>query len=218
MKSNQEISILHANSNVLMHRGLVEVCGQDMGVSKLDQASDRESLFNRLSKSDYDIVIIDPNKDHGFQQDDVLMLKEKYDDQSVLIISSTTDENMVLNNLERGVQGYLTYECDKDELIHALFAIKKGEKFYCNKVLDIVFNKHLYKREEDNCEPTSLTPRETEIASLLAKGLTNKEVAEMIFLSPHTVQTHRKNLMKKLGIRSASELTLYAVSTGLIQA
>ena len=112
----------------------------------------------------------------------------------------------------------MTFECDEEEIIHAIFAIYKGEKFYCNKVLDIVFNKHLFKKEDDNCEPTNLTVRETEITILITKGNTNKEVAELIHLSPHTIHTHRKNIMKKLGLKSVSELTIYAISTGLIQA
>jgi DNA-binding NarL/FixJ family response regulator len=135
-----------------------------------------------------------------------------------LVISDVKNESAVLKILERGIQGYLTYECDEDEIIHAIFAISKGEKFYCNKVLDIVFNKHLYNKEDDNCDAVSLTSRETEIARFIASGLTNREVADKIHLSPHTVHTHRKNIMKKLGVRSASELTIYAIGIGLIEA
>src|SRR5690606_10276647 len=117
-----------------------------------------------------------------------------------------------------GAHGYLTYECDEDEIIHAVFALKKGEKFYCNKVLDIVLNKHLYKKENESCEPTSLSERETQIVKLLARGQTNKQVAEKLIISPHTVHTYRKNIMKKIGVRSISELTIYCVSIGLIEA
>ena len=118
--------------------------------------------------------------------------------------------------LEKGVEGYLTRECDEDEIIHAIFAIAKGEKFYCNKVMDIILNKQ-YNPEDNNCEPTTLTQRETEITALIAKGMTNKSIAEQLHLSPHTVHTHRKNILRKLGINSVSELTLYAINIGLIE-
>ena len=92
----------------------------------------------------------------------------------------------------------------------------KERSSFCNKVLDIVLNKHLYEGEEENCEPTVLTKRETEITALLASGKTNKEVATELCLSPHTVHTHRKNVMKKLNLRSASDITRYAMNTGLL--
>jgi DNA-binding NarL/FixJ family response regulator len=70
--------------------------------------------------------------------------------------------------------------------------------------------------DPENCEPTSLTERENEITALIASGFTNKEIGEKLHLSHHTVHTHRKNILKKLGIKSVSELTVYAMSVGLI--
>ena len=216
LNKNPGLSILHANANHLMHYGMVKICSGG-GVGKIDRVQSENELNNKLRQETYDLLIIDPRKEHGFGLDSVLKIRNEFKDQRILIISDVKNEGLVLQILEKGVQGYLTYTCDEDEIVHAIFAINKGEKFYCNKVLDIVFNKHLYKKEIENCDPTSLTVRETEIAVMLAKGNSNKEVAERIHLSPHTVHTHRKNIMKKLGVRSASELTIYALSIGLIE-
>lgn len=218
LNKHKEIQILHANSNVLMHHGLLKICESGGGIKKIEHVESEADLFMKLDAISYDLVLVDPKKEHGFEIQTVLKLQQERPEIKILIISDIKNEAMVLQILERGVQGYLTYECDTDEIIHAIFAIAKGEKFYCNKVLDIVFNKHLYKKDVDDCEATSLTIRENEIAVMLAKGLSNKEVAEKIHLSPHTVHTHRKNIMKKLGVRSASELTIYALSIGLIEA
>lgn len=212
------LKILHANANLLMHYGMQKICNSGGGIDKLVQVSDEVELQDQLNSNEFDLLVIDPKKEHGFGLDTVLALMREHPTLKVLIVSDVRNESLVLQILEKGVHGYLTYTCDEDEIIHSIFAICKGEKFYCNKVLDIVFNKHLYKKEVENCDPTSLTIRETEVARLLAKGMTNKEVAEQIHLSPHTVHTHRKNIMKKLGVRSASELTIYALSIGLIEA
>ncbi len=201
-----------------MHYGLQRICATGGGIERIDQVTDGQELTRKLEEKEYDLLIIDPKSESVFGIDLLLKILEEKQDLKVLVVSGVNNESQVLQILEKGVQGYLTYSCDDDEIIHAIFAIAKGEKFYCNKVLDIVFNKHLYKKESLNCDPTSLTIRETEIAVMLAKGLTNKEVADQIHLSPHTVHTHRKNIMKKLGVRSASELTIYALSIGLIEA
>lgn len=218
LNKNGAIHILHANTNALMHHGIERIVESGGGIKGVKQARNEQELFEALAGSEFDVVVIDPKRDHGFDISSLMKIQKEFPEQNVLIISDVKNESMVLSVLEKGVQGYLTYECDRDEIIHAIFAISKGEKFYCNKVLDIVFNKHLYKKEAENCEPTSLTVRETEVARFLAKGLTNRQVAEKIHLSPHTVHTHRKNIMKKLGVKSASELTIYALSIGLIEA
>ena len=91
----------------------------------------------------------------------------------------------------------------------------KENVFFCSKVLDIIMERSFGKPGEE-CAPTPLTPREIEIVRLTARGLIAKEIADVLSLSPHTIYTHRKNIMKKLKLNSSSELVLYAVNNGMI--
>ncbi|MFT6166587.1 MAG: DNA-binding NarL/FixJ family response regulator [Vicingaceae bacterium] len=208
------ITILHANANVLMANGLNAILKKGDGIDSIKNAIDEESLFASLDEADYDLVVIDPlSSSERFTVATTLKLKEKYPNKKVLIISEIHSPQHVLQVLEKGVQGYLTRQCDTAEITQAIFAIVRGEKFYCNKVIDIALNK---KFDPENCEPTSLTERENEITTLIASGLTNREIGEKLHLSHHTVHSHRKNILKKLGIKSVSELTVYAMSVGLI--
>ena len=208
------LKILHANANVLMASGLNAILSRGGGIDSIHNAVDEQSLFESLDCSNFDLVVIDPlSSSERFTIATTLKLKEKYPDKKVLIISEIHSPQNVLQILEKGVQGYLTRQCDAAEITHAIFAIAKGEKFYCNKVIDIALNKEF---DPENCEPTSLTERENEITALIASGFTNKEIGEKLHLSHHTVHSHRKNILKKLGIKSVSELTVYAMSVGLI--
>jgi len=207
------IKILHATANVLMANGLNAILNKGGGIDKIQNAQDEESLFSFLHKDQFDLIVIDPLSSERFTIGTTLKLKEKYPEKKVLIISDIHSSQNVLQILEKGVQGYLTRQCDEAEITHAIFAVAKGEKFYCNKVIDIALNKEF---DEDNCDPTVLTERENEVTTLIASGLTNKEIGEQLHLSHHTVHTHRKNILKKLGIKSVSELTVYAMSVGLI--
>ncbi|MBL4707454.1 MAG: response regulator transcription factor [Flavobacteriales bacterium] len=207
------LKILHANANVLMANGLNAILNKDRGIDKIQNAQDEDSLFSFLNDDDFDLVVIDPLSSERFTIGTTLKLKEKYPQKKVLIISDIHSSQNVLQILEKGVQGYLTRQCDEAEITNAIFAIAKGEKFYCHKVIDIALNKDF---DEDNCEPTILTERENEVTTLIASGLTNKEIGEKLHLSHHTIHTHRKNILKKLGIKSVSELTVYAMSVGLI--
>lgn len=207
------LTILHANANVLMANGLKSILDKGGGIKKVDNALNEEDLFLFLDEKKYDLVVIDPLSSDKFTIATTLKLKQKYPDKKVLIISDIHSPQNVLQILEKGVQGYLTRQCDEAEITHAIFAIAKGEKFYCNKVIDIALNKQF---DEDNCEATVLTERENEVTALIASGLTNKEIGEKLHLSHHTIHTHRKNILKKLGVSSVSELTVYAMSVGLI--
>lgn len=210
------MNILHANSNILMSCGLKALLMRGGGIEKIRNCSNENELWDSLDEESFDLIIIDPFSSENFTLKGTLDLREKRPNQKILIISETNQSEKVLNVLEKGIQGFLTKQCDEDEITHAVFAIAKGEKFYCNKVLDIILNKQFSKEEED-CAATMLTERENEITTLVASGLTNKEIGEKLCLSHHTVHTHRKNILKKLGVKSVSELTLYAINVGLIQ-
>lgn len=210
------LNILHANANVLMANGLNSILNKGGGIDKISIAKDEKELFAMLLQKDFELIIIDPCAQDHFSVETTIRLKEKYPKQKTLIISDINTPKEVLRILEKGVQGYLTRQCDEAEITHAIFAIAKGEKFYCNKVIDIILNKQFSDGEEENCEPTVLSERENEITALIASGFTNKEIGEKLHLSHHTIHTHRRNILKKLGVKSTSELTVYAMNVGLI--
>lgn len=212
------INVVHASTNTLACLGLKGICSRGGGVKGLKSVSSHDELDSTLKKEVYDIVVIDTVEDGEFKPHEIVLLKDANPDIPFLLISECKNENIVLNLLEKGVQGFLTYECDEDEILHAIFSLAKGDKFYCNKVLDMVLNQNLKLPKQESCEPTSLSEREMEIAKLISQGNTSRKIAEQLFISPHTVQTHRKNIMKKLGVSSASELTIYCISIGLVQA
>lgn len=212
----RDLTILHANANVLMANGLNTVLRNGGGIESIQIAKNEKELFQLLETKDFDLIVIDPLSKEHFSIETTLELKEKFPNQKTLIITDIEAPKKVLKILEKGVQGYLTRQCDVAEITHAIFAIAKGEKFYCNKIIDIILNKQFAADDEENCEPTILTERENEITALIASGFTNKETGEKLHLSHHTVHTHRRNILKKLGIKSTSELTVYAMNVGLI--
>ncbi len=210
------LNILHANSNTLVRAGLKSVLFKSGGVDELYEAENDRELFDILKKKRTELLIIDCDQPGHFSSKDTKQVRLQYPDIKILVISTDKNPSFVLSVLELGVHGYLTRECEEEELINAVFAIVKGDKFYCNKIINILLEKKLTSNNNEDCEPTSLSERETEIATLISQGMTSKEVATKLFLSHHTINTHRKNIFKKLGVRSTSGIVLYAVNAGLI--
>jgi DNA-binding NarL/FixJ family response regulator len=95
-----------------------------------------------------------------------------------------------------------------------------GSKFFCGQILNTIRSVDIDVDGENwttfNCEPIHLSDREQEIITLIAEGYTNTAIAEQLFLSPHTVNTHRKNIMQKLGVKNTAAIVMYAVKTNLV--
>ncbi|MBI3133845.1 MAG: response regulator transcription factor [Bacteroidetes bacterium] len=117
--------------------------------------------------------------------------------------------------LEAGAHGYIIKTADKEELIEAIYAVMRGEKFLGKGVADTLVNNFNDKSGSLTSPLESLTRREKEILVLIAQGLTDKQIAEMVFLSPLTVISHRKNILSKLGLKNKVELTRFAFDNKL---
>jgi DNA-binding NarL/FixJ family response regulator len=208
--------ILHISGNLLSRVGMASIITEDAAIAGIDHARSVEEAKEKFNAGKYALVILSDQYAPAIEKGILAHIKTVAPNQRVLMISETDDARAVLAKLEQGVDGYLTRECDRNEIIHAVYAIIKGERFYCNKVLNILVDRHLMKDDPEDCSATALTQRETDITRLIAEGRTSKEIASRLHISQHTVQTHRKNIMRKLKMNSVSELTLYAVNTGLI--
>lgn len=111
------------------------------------------------------------------------------------------------------VEGYIFLCCDTEEVVKALLSVVAGEKFFCNKALDYMIHK---KGTANSCNPVNLTDREVEVLKLIAQGNSSKEISEKLYLSFHTITTHRKNICRKLKVNRVSELVAFAHQNKLI--
>ena len=129
---------------------------------------------------------------------------------NTLIISSDSNRDTIRQSVNMGVKGYITKECSCEAIALAIRSTSRGEKFFCHKILDVIMS------QDAGQQPALLTGRELEILGLLAKGYSTQRAADELSLSPHTIHTHRKSIIKKLSIKSPTEFVLYAIDFGLI--
>jgi len=212
------ISIILADSQYLIRLGLKCLLREKEQFRVVEEASDEKELMERLRAHPSQVVILDYNQPERFSRATVEDIKRSFPKTNILIISADNNKENIYGILELGVNSFLTKACGEEEIIDAIKATARGEKFFCTKVLDYLLEKSFSRNNGDApCSPTPLTPREVEIVQLIARGLIAKEIAGKLNLSTHTVYTHRKNIMKKLQLNTASELVLYAVNMGLVK-
>jgi two-component system invasion response regulator UvrY len=205
------IDIVIADPCFLIREGLKQVVEKQNINLKGEIASSNE-FWSKVKKYKPAVLITDYNLKNFIQQDDFSRVIEAYPDTKILVISGDDNKENIFNAIQKGISGYLTKECGREEILNAINSVAKGEKFFCNKILDII----LEKKVGENKDNPGLSERETEIIKLIAQKYSNQEIAEELFISIHTVYTHRKNIMKKLKLKSPVELILFAIDSGII--
>ena len=136
----------------------------------------------------------------------------------VVMLTMHADESYVLRALNIGVKGYLLKESAEDDLLLAIMAVASGKTFFSPAITQTLLEDYIRVLRQEGLSDSFdlLTTREKEVLQLLAEGKTNKEVAALLNISPHTVESHRTNLMQKLNIHNTAEIVLYAVRKALI--
>ncbi|MDX2286914.1 MAG: response regulator transcription factor [Bacteroidia bacterium] len=211
--------IFLADAAFLVRAGIKSVLASLPDCQVIGEAAHSRDLQRMLHLDAPDVVIMDYNAPGAFQPDDVRTVMERWPSTGMLVISSDLKKEQVFKVLEYGAKGFLLKECDHTEIIGAVQAVSRGDKFFCGKVLDIILERsHADQNCDDACEPARLTERENEIVRLMGEGVATQDIADRLSLSVHTVYTHRKNIMRKLGVTTAAEVILYAVNTSLVRA
>lgn len=210
------VDVLLADIQPLTAAGITHFLQEKPDIRIVESVPVREDLPALLAKHTPGLLIVDYNLPGYITIEDLKNVHDTSPATNVLILSSDDDKRSILEVLQTGVKGYLTKECSKEEVMLAIQSTSKGEKFFCHKILDIILEKHFAPSTPQNVDPTILTVRETEILKLLATGHSTQKIADQLHVSPHTIHTHRKSIIRKLNIKSPTEFVIYAIDFGLI--
>lgn len=214
-----KMGIIIADSNDIMRIGLRTVLSNDSSLTIVGDAQNNQELLDQIKSFGASMVLIDFTS-QGF--DINIISKVLKHDASVKFVAITPDQSAqtLVDAIRSGVISYVKKDCELSEILDAVKETKKGNRFFCGQLLETIQRANIDVHDIDvdgfTCEAVILTERETEIIKLIAEGLTNIQIAESLFLSTHTINTHRKNIMSKLGVRNTAGIVMYAVKTELV--
>jgi DNA-binding NarL/FixJ family response regulator len=203
-----------ADAHFVVREGLKYVLSRDKKI-QLAGECDHGKDIPKLLKNNLDVLLFDYDHADHISFEDLQKVFRVAPEAKVLVISAHTDTPTINRLIRQPIKGLLSKECSEAEILEAVHATSKGDKFYCNRILDVVSE----SAEEDagkDCSPTALSQREIEVVEYIAQGLTAAQVADKMCLSVHTINTHRKNIFKKLKVNSTTELVRFALKTALI--
>lgn len=191
------INILVADNQTLTREGIKALLTNVVDINVMAYATYAIELEQMISTLKPQVVVIDPDYNQRITIQDIKRIILKFKSVRILVLSNRQNKETISALIDLGIKNYVFKECSREELVHAIYSAAKGEQFFCKNTFETLFGNKLLPEKEDVLP--LLSSRETELIYLITEGLTNKEIAEKLFLSVHTIKTHRKNIIKKLG-------------------
>ncbi|NTW55916.1 MAG: response regulator transcription factor [Chlorobiaceae bacterium] len=208
-KTHREISAVLADTQFLTNTALHALLSHLY--SSFHTITTKAGLLQHLEKEPVSLLITDITLfDYGTTGELGQLLRD-YTGMGAVVLTNSISHLKIKELNDNGIRNIVLKTDDREELFHAIEAALKGRKYYSGNVLDI-----LLQKEGPLEDATILTSTEIEIVRMIAGGLSTKEIAAKKYISFHTVMTHRKNIFRKLGVSSSSELLMYAIKAGLI--
>ncbi len=215
------IKVFLVDDHIMFREGLKNLIKRESEIKIVGEAEDGITALKMITTLKPDVAIVDISIPGLNGIELTSQIKKSVSDIEILILSMHSDAYFAVNAIKKGAKGYILKEDSFELLIDAIKTVAKSQisispalsEFFMNKA-----NENLYKKSDENYSKLNelLTEREIQILQLIAEGYTNAQIADKLFISSGTVDTHRKNLMKKLNIHNVSGLVKFAIKHKII--
>ncbi|MEQ8473377.1 MAG: response regulator transcription factor [Marinoscillum sp.] len=209
------IRLLLVDDHELFLEGIVSLLEDDPQLQIIGTACSGRDALTKITADPPDIVLTDLNMPEMNGIELVKELKQKYPEIKIIVLTMHDDRPTVTEIMMAEAEGYVLKNTDRKELLKAITRVADGSTYYCNAVMSIILDKYKAERKKE-IQEVNLTDREKEILQLIAQEKSSEEIAEELFISRRTVETHRKNILKKTEVKSVVGLLKFGFKMGLI--
>jgi DNA-binding NarL/FixJ family response regulator len=212
--------ILIVDDHEVVRDGLKNILTSLDNITIAGEAGNGEDAVKMYSSLKPDLVIMDISMPGMNGIEATRVIKEKDPDARILILTMHDNQEYLNQIIRSGAKGFILKNTDKEELLDAVRTVAGGDNFFSKDISKLIIDNYIRTAKEtektDAYKEVPLTKREIEILKLIASGYSNQEIANILYISYNTVDTHRKNIMHKLAIKNTAGLVRYAIEKGLI--
>lgn len=178
-------------------------------------------LINKLSESQIHVVLLVLYQPDENDIESIRLLNQRFSRVKILVLSMFKNERFILKMIKAGAKGHLSRDTNRSEILEAIYTLRNGYEFYAKTITNVLLSSYLSDDQIDINEKEnrqkSLSDREMEVFKLFAEGFSNREIAERLFISIRTVETHKNNIMKKINIKTTVDLVKFAIKNNIIE-
>lgn len=211
------IRVLIADDHKIMLAGLRSLLEKQTDFEVVGEADNGRKAVQMAQEKTPDVVVMDVSMPDLNGIEATMQIIESLPKTRVIALSMHSDKRFVMGMLRAGASGYLLKDCASQELANAIVQVAGGKKYLSPEITGVVIDDFLLggSSEEVTTAASPLSPREREVLQLIAEGWSTKQIASHLYVSIKTIETHRRQIMKKLDLHAIADLTKYAIREGL---
>lgn len=214
--SNINVSIL--GTHHLLNEGIESLLQQTSDIKVYSRFSEIQDFLHYNFDEPIHVLIINTHKISEKDIFDVETLQKTHPKIKVLIISYSENEQTIFQIIRAGAKGFLAHDSARHDLIEAIYSLRNGFDYFSKCITNILLNRYITSIQKNEInELEKLSIREIEILTLWGKSHTNQEIAEKLFISVRTVESHKTHIMQKLNLKTAVDLMKYAIKNNIIE-
>lgn len=215
----KKVKILLVDDHVILRTGIIALLNTEKDFVVVGEGGNGEEAIELSGKLSPDILIIDLTMPGLSGIDAIPIIRKKFPALKILVLSMHETEEYIFRILKLGAHGYVVKNAGREEICRAIRTVMEGEKFFSPQVSQLMLNSYVRRASpgSSDAEMTdqSLTKREIEVLGLIGAGFNNQQIADSLFISARTVETHRTNIMQKLDIHDTANLVKFAIEKGI---
>jgi len=205
----------------LAHEGIKLLLEEVNDIEVVFTAETKDMLFEKLNATSVHILLVNIHSLTTQFLNTIMHVNIGFPRIEVLVMSVHNDEDTILKTIKTGAKGFLARDTDKSELIEAIYTLRNGHDFYSKSITHLLINKYITRLQNEGNENINnlknLSTREIEIIKLWGGSQTNKEIADKLFISVRTVESHKNHIMQKLNLKTAVDLVKFAIKNNIIE-
>jgi DNA-binding NarL/FixJ family response regulator len=214
------INIFLVDDHTLMRDGIVSMLSDCEDINVVGSSPTGEEAINSVQELKPDVVLMDIMLRGMTGIEATRWIKEQDQNVKIILVSMEVKKEFLSAGIQSGINGYIPKDTDKETMIKAIRTVHAGERYFTDAITKLVFEDFYVHEKLKNPEttrlPNDLTKREYEVLGLVAMGKGNKEIAEQLFISVKTVETHKGHILEKLGLKNSAELIKYAIKNNIV--
>jgi DNA-binding NarL/FixJ family response regulator len=216
-----KIRVMVVDDHDIVRYGICSVLKSSADIEVVGEASNGLEAVGKFNELQPDVILLDISMPEMNGIETTRNIIKTHPNARVLILTMHLNEEYLNQVLSAGASGYILKNTEIGEMLNGIRTVAQGKQIFSAPISSIMTEKYVrsaqYNQEHKDNDTPNLTKRETEILQKIADGKTSQEIAELLFISPRTVDTHRANLIQKLGVKNSAGLVRYAIENQLVE-
>jgi DNA-binding NarL/FixJ family response regulator len=211
-----KIGVALVDENPIVSEGIQALIADVRDIEIVHQSATIDELIRRLYNDPAHVgivVLYSPDPDNIVK---ISLLCNKHPKLKVLVLSMYHLENFIFKMIKAGAKGHLTGQTNREEIVEAIYTLRNGYDFYARSITNMILRNYLDDNSQSADRDKNLSTREMEVLKLFAQSHTNKEIAEKLFISVRTVESHKNNIMRKINLKTTVDMVKFAIRNNIV--